>query len=145
MNPASLAQITMQRAFLSSHCTPITSPTFKSFSTPETRAPSELTFCARACWEKGRPSAFMPHTRTGRSTVRRGSVRCSAMLDPFNWHDNSAVGESAILQNLGGRSQKGTVSGNDCCREICFRRLLAKLTVADNPDLLLFQKLAKLR
>src|ERR1017187_8951055 len=79
MAPVFTAQTIVQRAFFSSHWIPITSPTLSSFSTPLSSAPSELMFCARACCEKARPSALIPQMRTGRSTVRRGSLGCSAM------------------------------------------------------------------
>ena len=53
--PASTTHMTLQRAFLPSYCTPMTSPTFSSGSMPKIHAPVALIFCAVAFWKKGWP------------------------------------------------------------------------------------------
>ena len=45
----SIIQMTRQRDFRSPYCTPITSPTFSSCSSPENNAPELLMLRARTC------------------------------------------------------------------------------------------------
>src|SRR5581483_3438663 len=71
--PASTTQMTLQRAFLPSYCTPMTSPTFKSGSIPYTQAPVALIFWAIAFWKKGWLLLPIPHTLTFKSRVARGA------------------------------------------------------------------------